>query len=135
MTIDSRLTEIPRLAQWVDEQLRGSGLGDDLVFDIHVCLEEAIANIVLHSFKGEAGHPLEIHMELGADSARFDICDSGPPFDPREAAEPAAPASLADAAIGGTGIRLIRGLSRSLDYVRLDNANRLTLTFAPRTGS
>jgi serine/threonine-protein kinase RsbW len=76
MTIDSRLEEIPRLARWVNELLRNSPFKESLVFDMQVCLEEAIANIVLHAFKGEAGHPIQITVAVGANDVQLDIEDS-----------------------------------------------------------
>lgn len=134
MTVDSRLEEIPRLARWVNETLRDPAFQERLIFDIQVCLEEAIANIVLHAFKGEAGHPIQITMAVGTNDVRLDVQDSGPPFDPREVAELTPAASLAEMTIGGTGILLIRGLSQNIDYVRVDNVNRLSLTFTHGTG-
>lgn len=135
MTIDSRLEEIPRLARWVDALVRGAAFHDGLSFDIQVCLEEAIANIVLHGFKGEAGHPIVVNLAVAAEEVRVQVRDSGPPFDPRRVSELTPSTSLKDARIGGMGIRLIRGLALHFDYERLDGANQLSLIFAPRTGS
>lgn len=132
LIIDSRLEEIPRVTRWIDEQLGGAGLRDGLSFDIQVCLEEAIANIVLHAFKGTKGHPIVVSLAIGAEEVSVQVRDSGPPFDPRSVAQAAPPSSPQDATIGGVGLRLIRGLAQSFDYVRLDDANQLTLTFASR---
>ena len=130
--IDSRLEEIPRVTRWVEEQIGGAGLKDGLSFDIQVCLEEAIANIVLHAFKGAKGHPIVVSLAIGAEEVSVQVRDSGPPFDPRGVAQAAPSSSLQDATIGGVGIRLIRGLALSFDYVRLNDLNQLTLTFASR---
>ena len=132
MIIDSRLEEIPRVTRWVDEQIGGAGFRDGLSFDIQVCLEEAIANIVLHAFKSAKGHPIVVSLAIGAEEVSVQVRDSGPPFDPRGVAQAAPPSSPQDATIGGVGLRLIRGLALSFDYVRLDDANQLTLTFASR---
>ena len=126
------MEEIPRVTRWVDEQIGGAGFGEGLSFDVQVCLEEAIANIVLHAFKGAKGHPIVVSLAIGAEEVSVQIRDSGPPFDPRGVVQAAPPSSPQDATIGGVGIRLIRGLARSFDYARLDDANRLTLTFLSR---
>lgn len=129
MIIDSRLEEIPRVTRWVDEQIGGAGLRDGLSFDIQVCLEEAIANIVLHAFKGATGHPIVVRLAIGAEEVSVQVRDAGPPFDPRGVAQATPPSSPQEATVGGLGLRLIRGLARSFDYARLDDANLLTLTF------
>ncbi len=133
VTIDSRLDEIAKLSEWVDENLRDRGFAESLVFNIQVCVEEVVGNIVLHAFNSEAGHPIDVTLEVGATDVRLDVRDGGPPFDPREVVLEQA-TSLSDATVGGNGIRLLRGLSQRMDYARRDGTNVLSLTFAPRTG-
>lgn len=132
VTIDSALDAIPPLAEWVEAELQDRNFPQGLVFDIQVCLEEVLANIVIHGFNREAGHPVDVSLDVGADSVLLEICDRGPPFDPRLAPETPLPACVEDAAIGGAGLRLIRGLSQRIDYIRQNDANRLSLTFAPK---
>ena len=102
-------------------------------FAIQLCLEEALANIIMHG--GMERDHLEIAVELehanGMVVARVE--DTGREFDPTKALRPALATSVAEAKVGDFGIALIRGFASRIEYERRDSRNRLTLRFIEPT--
>lgn len=100
---------------------------------MHLCLEEALANIVLHGYGNEPGHPIVIRSFITGDWLFFEIEDEAPPFAPAAADFPSGVRdvlSLESVKLGGNGIPLLRRFAGSLDYTPLPSGNRLTLGFS-----
>src|SRR5262245_17982135 len=125
------LAELRRLAGWI----AGGAAGDlpaGVSFAVQLCLEEAVANIMMYSAAQDA--PLEIAVEVKrTDQALVArIEDNGSAFDPTRAPRPTVPASLAQAKAGNLGIHLMRSFAGGMHYERRDNRNRLTMRFGLR---
>jgi serine/threonine-protein kinase RsbW len=120
------LAELARLARWVEARMKREP-SFDLRFAVALCLEEAVANIIMHG----GAMPDEIGVELArdGDSLIATIEDSGRSFDPTQLPAPALAASLDVAKVGDLGVHLIRSFSRHMAYERRDGRNRLTLRF------
>src|SRR5262245_52419154 len=125
------LAELQRLAVWI-EGWAAQGLSADLSFAVQVCLEEAVANIMMYSAARDA--PLEIVVEVErTDQALVArIEDNGSAFDPTQAPAPPVAASLAQAKVGNLGIHLMRSFAGGMHYARRDNRNCLTMRFGLR---
>jgi serine/threonine-protein kinase RsbW len=132
LLLDSRLSELSRAQLWAEELADQLDLSQRTRYAIRLCLEEALANIVLHGYKREAGHPIVIRRWQTADTLFFAVEDQAPHFAqdenpaPRDAQEPASLESLTP---GGNGIPLLRHFVGSLAYERLSDGNRLTMGF------
>ena len=128
LVLRNDLTELQRLATWI-EAWASQQLSSDLSFAVQLCLEEAVANVIMYG--GEENERLEIAIEIEchrpALTAR--IVDNGRPFDPTQAPPPPKARSLAEARIGQLGIHLMRSFAGSIQYERRDGCNRLTLQF------
>ena len=131
LELDSTLDEVGRGQAWVEAKAEQHGLGEESRFSIRLCMEEALANVILHGYRSEPGHPIVIRSSASADSVFFSIEDNAPPFAPADPlpAGDANPASLETATPGGNGIRLLRHFAGSLSYERLPHGNRLTIGF------
>jgi len=125
------LAELRRLAVWI-EGWAARDLSADLSFAVQLCLEEAVANIMMYSAAQDA--PLEIAVEVErTDQALVArIEDNGSAFDPTRAPRPTVPASLAQAKAGNLGIHLMRSFAGGMHYERRDSRNRLTMRFGFR---
>jgi serine/threonine-protein kinase RsbW len=123
--------ELQRLAVWIEEWTMRD-LSADLSFAVQVCLEEAVANIIMYSAAKDA--PLEIAVELERTDRALvaRIEDNGSPYDPTRAPRRIVPASLAQAKVGNLGIHLMRRFAGGMHYERRDNRNRLTMRFGFR---
>ncbi len=130
--LDSRLTELSRVQPWIETLADRHGFAADSRFAMHLCVEEALANVVLHGYRNQPGHPIVIRSSVSAGTLFFTIDDKAPPFAPVQPGPPndaTKPASLESIQPGGNGIRLLRRFAGSLLYERLSDGNRLTIGF------
>jgi serine/threonine-protein kinase RsbW len=136
LLLDSRLSELSRAQQWAEELAGRLGLNQKTRYAIRLCLEEALANIILHGYRSEAGHPIVIRSWLSGQSLFLAIDDQAPAFDPAQTPQQTAasdPATLESLEPGGYGIRLLRHFAESLAYEQLPNGNRITMSFPGRS--
>jgi len=132
LEIDSRLTELSHARTWIEAVADQYGLGEETRFSIHLCMEEALVNVVVHGYQNEPGHPIILRFSVSGDTVFIVIEDKAPPFSPLEcdpAADKLEPASLEAVKPGGNGIRLLRGFAGSMAYERVAGGNRLTIGF------
>ena len=132
LVLRNDVAELQRLAGWL-ERLAQQGMSSDVSFAVQLCLEEAVANIIMYGAAG--GDRLEIAVELerngGTLVARIE--DNGRQFDPTRAPPPAVATSLEQAKVGDLGIHLMRSFANRMDYERREGRNRLTLRFVEST--
>jgi serine/threonine-protein kinase RsbW len=123
------LAELKRLAVWI-EGWAMHDLSASLSFAVQVCLEEAVANIIM-SYNTTKDDRLEIVIEVERrnQSLVAQIEDNGSAFDPTQVPRPPIPTSLAEAKVGNLGIHLMRSFASGLHYERRDSRNRLTMQF------
>jgi len=128
LVLRNDVAELQRLAGWL-ERLAQQGMSSDVSFAVQLCLEEAVANIIMYG--AARGDRLEIAVELerngGTLVARIE--DNGRRFDPTRAPPPAVATSLEQAKVGDLGIHLMRSFASGMDYERRNGRNRLTLRF------
>lgn len=124
----TNLSEIERLTEWIEGIASKAGLATDTIFALHLCLEEAVANVIMYSGASEDA-PISVHFTPEDGGATVVIEDGGRPFDPTGLPPRVKPASLDESRIGELGVHLIRHYSSAMRYERIDGRNRLTLTF------
>lgn len=132
LELDSRLTDLARVQPWIEAVANRNAVPDDARFAMHLCLEEALVNVVVHGYGEEAGHSIVLSCRASEGSLFFTIDDRAPSFDPLAQAPPDVPvraAELESMQPGGNGIRLLRRFAGSLNYERLADGNRLTIGF------
>jgi serine/threonine-protein kinase RsbW len=132
LELDSQLSELIRVQAWVDELADWQGLGEDTRYAIQLCLEEALANVVLHGYRSEPGHPIVIRYWLSDGILYFAIEDeASPSFAPNQLApsNSATRPNLESIEPGGNGLRLLHKFAGSLSYEKLSRGNRLTIGF------
>jgi serine/threonine-protein kinase RsbW len=117
------LSELRRLGEWT------KALAPQ-VFAVELCLEEAVANIIMHG--GPKDDRLEIAIELEDDGGTLiaRIEDTGCEFDPTQFPPLSVAKSLQEAKVGDYGIHLMRCFASGMHYERQKGRNRLTLRFA-----
>ena len=100
-----------------------AGLSERQVQNLHLVVEEAVANIV--NYSGATMMELSAWQEDG--SLYVSFTDDGIPFDPTQHPEPDVTLPIAMRAIGGLGIHYIRKMSDGVAYRRQDGKNILTV--------
>lgn len=133
LQLDSNLTELCRAWPWAEELADRLRVSPETRYSIHLCLEEALANIVLHGYGNQPGHPIVIRSCVSEGWLFIEIDDEASPFAPTPAeSSPAArdEVSLETITPGGNGIPLLRRFAGSLAYAPLPNGKGLTLGFS-----
>jgi sigma-B regulation protein RsbU (phosphoserine phosphatase) len=122
------LSELPRLARWLQAQA-GADSSPDAVFAVSLCLEEAVANIIMHGFAEDEALKIAVEVERASGTWTARIEDNGRRFDPTQVPSPPVANSLKEAKVGNLGIDLIRDFASEMQYERREGCNRLTLRF------
>lgn len=94
---------------------------------VEVILEELVSNVARHA--RDASH-VTIAADFSAGVVAMQIEDDGAAFNPLEKADPPPFTDIASAKLGGQGIPLIKRLSRSVRYDRIDDINRISVVVA-----
>ena len=120
-SVDDALRHMERSIEEFGRQERWS---DDLIFKLHLILEELGLNAM--TYGGASSVRIVISEE--ADEVTIEISDDGGAFDPlNDAPQPDVNAELEQRSIGGLGIHLVRTLTNDLTYRREGGRNHLTL--------
>jgi anti-sigma regulatory factor (Ser/Thr protein kinase) len=91
-------------------------------------LDEILTNLGTHG--ACAGSTAMVAVVVEPERVTGQIVDAGPPFDPRQARDPALDLVLADRPIGGLGLYLVRKLSATLEYARRNDQNCTTFAIS-----
>lgn len=75
LELDSRLTELVRVRQWIDSLADRLRLPEERRFVMQLCMEEALANVILHGYQGEPGHPIVIMTFVAAGTLSISVDD------------------------------------------------------------
>jgi sigma-B regulation protein RsbU (phosphoserine phosphatase) len=127
LVIDSRLSEIRRASELVDEFKARHGLADDDANAIHIVLDEVLSNSIRHGLAGAASHAIAVMLELSDGEITIEVEDDGVAYDPTQAPAPVLAGTLEERTEGGLGMTFVRGLTNAIEYQRIDGRNRLVL--------
>lgn len=132
LELDSSLAELSRAWPWAEAVADQHGLSDETRYAVQLCLEEALANVVLHGYGNEPGHPILIRSSITDGWLFIAIEDEAAPFaavEAKSSSEGPKPASLESMQPGGNGIKLMRRFAGSMNYEPLPRGNRFVLGF------
>lgn len=123
---------LTRLGSWVDEVAAALSLPAPQEYALRLCLEEAVANVVMHGQPemGAACYAVSVEIRHAGGLLHVAVEDDCAAFDPLRQPEPELNADLDSRTIGGLGIHLMRQYARHIGYRRENGINRLELTIA-----
>jgi anti-sigma regulatory factor (Ser/Thr protein kinase) len=121
------LSDVARMNDWLQGLARDAGLPDALRDDIKLCLNEAVANIIMYGTAPDGALRIRLAVEASATGARAVLADTAHAFDPLAHPEPAKITSVETAQVGGFGISLIRATASAVSYARENGQNVLTV--------
>jgi sigma-B regulation protein RsbU (phosphoserine phosphatase) len=128
MLIANDVAELERLAELVDMFIEKHGLPEKLAFNLNVCLDELITNIISYGYDDEDAH--EIQVEFIYDGREFvtRIVDDAKEYDPfTEAPIPDLDLDVEDRPIGGLGVFLVKEFMDGTEYAHEGGRNTTTL--------
>ena len=92
---------------------------DQDVFAIHLSLEEAIVNAILHGNSGDPEKQVEITFQVSETELRVEIIDEGSGFNPDALPDPTADENLEKPS--GRGVMLMRHYMDHVQYSKAGN--------------
>jgi serine/threonine-protein kinase RsbW len=119
----------------VESTLLCGGMDEVAAADCGLCVNEALANIIRHAYRGRTDRPIELTLELAdvADGleARMQVRDWGSGADPTKSlAHPSDPSTP-----GGVGLLCLRKLMDQVEFSPQGDGMLLTMVRrAPRRG-
>jgi anti-sigma regulatory factor (Ser/Thr protein kinase) len=119
------LSAIADASLWLRETGKGHGLSGEDTFRLDLCLSELVTNIVSNAGTEPGAGVIDIRARIDDESVAVEVRDNGSPFNPLAAAFRGA-SPLADAAVGGYGIHLVRSFAQKVGYERCSGENVLT---------
>lgn len=102
------------------------GLHPQRLMQLELAVEEAVVNICLYAYEVPPGELL-VRIEPGESRFVVELIDEGVPFDPLAVEDPDMRVGVADRAIGGLGIFLVRRVMDEVTYLRDGSRNILKL--------
>jgi serine/threonine-protein kinase RsbW len=124
----AQLTDLASIRSFLGTSATELGVAAATIPDVVIAVNEAVANIIRHGYKGAPG-PIEIEVERDRDTIVVRLRDEAPAFDPTMVPSPDLTVPLEDRRAGGLGIYLTRTCMDDVTHSALLNeGNELTLT-------
>ena len=128
LVLRNDLAELERLAGWIEGWAQ-QDVSPDVSFAIQLCLEEAVANVIMYGATDDDRLEIAVELERNGETLVARLEDNGRQFDPTRVSPPTIASSLEEAKVGDLGIHLVRSFANGMDYERRNGRNRLTLRF------
>ncbi len=119
LCVDSDLSHLAAIAEFVGEGARQAGLSEDEVFAVQMAADEACTNSIEHAYGGRNGE-VRVCCWTEGDQYVVRITDFGDPFDPESVPVPDTSAPLLERGIGGLGLFFMRELVDQIDFASDD---------------
>lgn len=123
----NELSEVRRLAEFIEEIGDEFSLTPDVVFNLNLVLEEAVVNIINYAYPKEEHESIYLSARMNDGTIVLVLTDTGKEFDPTLVPETDVTLAAEDREIGGLGIFLIRQIMNEVKYERIEGKNILTL--------
>ena len=133
IVIQAALEDFPLLERWVAMLAARFQLPPALAHRFDLCVTELVTNAIDYGYADGRRGTVKVRFWFQPDQIIIRIDDDGTPFDPTSHVLPYLPRSLAEATIGGRGIRLVRHHADEIRYQRAAGLNQVTLVFRPAT--
>jgi serine phosphatase RsbU (regulator of sigma subunit)/anti-sigma regulatory factor (Ser/Thr protein kinase) len=127
LRLPNELASVGVASEWIRSLGAELGLSSEDVYRLDLCAGELLANIVSYAYSDRARHEIDLRARVNERTVTLEIADDGRPFDPVAWQAPAAAALLAEAPIGGLGLRLVRQFVDESRYARRGDRNVLSV--------
>lgn len=128
ITIINQLDQLEHLAHSLEEISDEWKIPLNIALNLNLVLEELVTNIIFYGYEDKDEHEIRINLSYKNNTIKVHIEDDGRQFDPLQVPEPNTEKTIEERKIGGLGIHFVRTIMDDINYLRLDNINRLTMT-------
>lgn len=123
------LDSVARIGAALDAWARAVGLSDERRRELLLACDELASNVANHA-RGATELRVEARR-LASGGARLRVEDDGARFDPLARRRPRTDQVLAERAVGGLGILLVRELAASVEHEFRSGRNRVRVDLRP----
>ncbi len=124
MDIEATLENLPKVMEFVDEQLEETGCNMRIQTQIDVSVEELFVNIVNYAYGDKIGDA-QVMMDIKDGTAEITFIDTGVPFDPLAKEDPDISLPADERKIGGLGIFMVK---KNMDDVKYEYRSGQNIT-------
>jgi anti-sigma regulatory factor (Ser/Thr protein kinase) len=128
VVIANRRDDLPEVSRLLDRIAATHDLPADVVVDLHVALDEVLANIVSYAYPDRRSDRIRVAFRVSAEAVEVTIDDHGRAFDPFSVKRGDRSAPPRKRKPGGLGIHFVKSLMTQTRYRRVGNTNRIVLT-------
>jgi len=125
--LESKVSEIGRLSEIVNEFGQNHQLTDDCLFAVNLALEEILINVIKHGYDNNSDREIQVRIWMSDDELRAEVEDDAPEFNPLELDAPDITKPLEEREIGGLGVHLVRTMMDRAEYKREGQKNILSI--------
>jgi len=127
LIINNKVEEMAQVEPFMEEVSEAFGIAPDVVFQLNLAIDEALANSVNYAYGMDEGEII-LEAEKIDNDVIFRLRDKGAPFDPTKEGEDVDTTSSAEERpIGGLGIFLIKQMMDEVTYERKEDENILIM--------
>lgn len=126
------MDDLGQIREYIRQIALDAGCEKPLLDELIVAVNEALANIVQHSYEGQPGN-IEVTVLCRPEWVKVILVDDGPQFDPTLVPGPDTTLPLVQRPFGGLGIHMMRDFCDGLNY-RRDDQDRNELSLLKRLG-
>ncbi len=130
INIKNEISEISRVCDEVKKFCDENEISHETYHDIILILDEMVTNIINYAYPDGREHTFTLFMEKKEERIYIKLSDNGIAFDPLKKADPDTDSSLEERQIGGLGIFIVKQLSESIEYKRIDDENQLNIVIS-----
>jgi serine phosphatase RsbU (regulator of sigma subunit)/anti-sigma regulatory factor (Ser/Thr protein kinase) len=127
LEMPNRLAVLPVLSAALDGALADEAVPEPVRKDIALVLEEVLSNTVRHGYGEGQRDIIRLTARRDGDRLYLRFDDGAMAWNPLEHELPDLDAEIEDREVGGLGVLLVRELSESAQYQRVEGRNRLDL--------
>jgi len=122
--IPSDVRQIAKVSSKILEDLARKKVTDSLVFDIRLCIEEAVRNAIVHGNKSAKALPVRVSYWFKDDTLTIEVEDRGGGFDRDKIPNP----TIGDNILknSGRGVYLMKNIMDEVTYNEKGNLVRMT---------
>ena len=127
LNIYNKVEEMAQLGPFMDEVGNQLAVSPDVIFQMSLALDEALANSVNYAYPENSQGLITLTADKHDGQLVFQLIDAGVPFDPTKGGDVDITLSAEERPIGGLGIFLIKQMMDSVSYERNADKNVLTM--------
>ena len=126
--VKNHLSGLQKASGEVELFLDNAGISGEVVFTVHLVIEEMLSNVIKYAFKDTASHDISLEIAVEKNKLNIIIEDEGIEFNPLSITVERTDLPINEREVGGLGIHLVKNMVEDMSYCRKNGRNILKMT-------